>query len=245
MKKEPRSFPLTIETLTNYQAAAVRNAAELMREAGLLFQAGHYARTYFLAEAAIEEIGKAAIAHTAKSRNLNSPNVCARIRVEFEDHSAKINQAFVASLKANAFHPDDETRATLMKIVGYASALRHGREAALYSDMLDDGSSRAPGDAVKPEVARDCLRLAQTCAAETNAMLLEPPSPAFSAADDKLYSMGNKAMKVWQEPDFGEYLLDHTEKRGGKLSISEAVTTYHDAYLKKGRKFKNLGEGDD
>lgn len=237
MKKPTRTYPITIETLTAYQAAAVRNSAALMKEAGVLYEAGHYSRTYYLAEAALEETGKAAIAHFAKSRNLASPSVCARIRMEFEDHSAKINSAFVATLKANAKHPHDEQRDGLMKIVGYISALKHGREAALYSDMLDDGTARAPEDAVKSNVARDCLRLAMACAKETNAMLLEPPGPAYTAADDKMYTLGSKAMKVWQEPDFGEFLLDHVEKKGAR-SFSEAVTTYYDAYLCKGIKFK-------
>jgi AbiV family abortive infection protein len=72
MKKPTRTYPITLETLSNYQAAAVRNAAALMKEADVLYKVGHYARTYYLAEAAIEETGKAAIAHFAKSRNLGT-----------------------------------------------------------------------------------------------------------------------------------------------------------------------------
>ena len=45
-----------------------------------------------------------------------------------------------------------------------------------------------------------------------------------------------------QEEDFGEYLLDHIKKRGATYSLSEAVTTYHDAYLCKGRKFKQTAD---
>jgi hypothetical protein len=65
------------------------------------------------------------------------------------------------------------------------------------------------------------------------------PSPSrYSSADDKWYELGPKGLKVWQEEDFGEYLLDFITKHGTAFSMSEAVTTYHDAYLCRGRKFK-------
>ncbi len=215
-----------------------------MEEAGVLYKAGHYARTYYLAEAAIEEIGKAAIAHFAKSRDLSSGAVCARIRIEFESHTAKINHAFMASIQATPPLSSTELRARVTMIADYASALRHGREAALYSDLLNDGSTRTPKDAVGQLAARDCVRLAIVCITQTNAMLLETPRAPYSTSDDVMYSLGNKVMRVWQERDFGEYLLDQIETRGTALSVSEALTTYRDTYLLKNRKFKSADPTD-
>ncbi len=60
MPKPTRTYPITLESLTAYQQSAMRNAVALAEEAQLLYEAGHDARTYFLAEAAIEEAGKAA-----------------------------------------------------------------------------------------------------------------------------------------------------------------------------------------
>jgi AbiV family abortive infection protein len=239
MRKPTRTYPITLETLTAYQQAAMRNAAALLEEAQALFQGGHYARAYFLAEAAIEETGKAAIAHFAKGRNLTAPDVQARIRIEFEDHGAKIRAAFFAHvLKLKP----EKVREELEQIVRYIRALQRGRESALYSDFRRDVTVYAPADVVKPEVARDCLLLAMECSIETAELVTSLLPESYSKANDKWYALGPKGLKVWQEDDFGEYLLDHIKKRGVTFSFSEAVTTYHDAYLRKGRKFRRTVE---
>jgi AbiV family abortive infection protein len=239
MRKPTRTYPITLESLTAYQQSAMRNAVALIEEAQLLFQAGRYARTYFLAEAAIEETGKAAIAHFAKGRNLAASDVQTRIRIEFEDHGAKIRAAFLARIwKLKSENAREESE----QIVRYIAALQRGRESALYSDFRRDGTPYTPVDVVKPEVARDCLRLAMDCSIETTELVTGPMPGAYSSADDKWYALGPKALKVWQEEDFGEYLLDHVKQRGATFSLSEALTTYHDAYLCKGRKFKQATE---
>jgi AbiV family abortive infection protein len=235
MRKPTRTYPITLESLTACQQSAMRNAVALAEEAQVLFQAGHYARTYFLAEAAIEEAGKAAIAHFAKGRNLAAPDVQTRIRIEFEDHGAKIRAAFFAHIRR--LKPE-RLREELEGIVRHTTALQRGRESALYSGFRRDGTPYTPADVVKSEVARDCLRLAMECSIETTELVTGPMPVAYSSADDKWYALGSKGLKVWQEEDFGEYLLDHVKKRGATFSLGEAVTTYHDAYLCKGRKFR-------
>lgn len=239
MRKPTRTYPITQESLTAYQQSSMRNAVALVDEARALYEAGHYARTYFLAETAIEEAGKAAIAHFAKGRNLAAPEVQSRIRLQLEDHSAKISSAFLAYI--HKLKPEN-VREELERILRYTTALKRGRESALYSAFRRDGTSYTPADVVKPEVARDCLRLAMACSIETTELVVGPTPGAYSSADDKWYALGPKALKVWQEEDFGEYLLDLVKKRGATFSLSEAVTTYHDAYLCKGRKFKRAVE---
>lgn len=238
MKKPTRTYKITLESLTAYQDAAMRNAVALVEEAKVLLEAGHYARAYFLAEAAIEEAGKAAIAHFAKGRNLASPGVRARLRIEFEDHAAKIRAAFAAHLMNLMKLEPKQLREQLEQVFKYTGALQRGRESAMYADFRRDGTTYAPADVVKPHVARDCVLLAMNCTVETTQLVTGPMPSRYSSADDKWYELGPKGFKVWQEDDFGEYLLDHVTKRGAALSISEAVTTYHDAYLCKGRKFK-------
>ncbi|MDB5799844.1 MAG: abortive infection, AbiV family protein [Rhodocyclales bacterium] len=53
-----RSYSLTPENLQQYLDAALANAGQLIVEARLLLEHSHYARAYFLAVAAIEEVGR-------------------------------------------------------------------------------------------------------------------------------------------------------------------------------------------
>jgi AbiV family abortive infection protein len=243
--KQVRTYEITLENLAAYQSAATRNATALLEEARLLLNAGHFARAYFLAEAAIEETGKAAIVHAAKARNISSPSVQAQLRIQFGSHASKIRAAFFAHLIDIFKSMPQLFRERLEEVIKYCSALERGRESAMYADFRNDGSTYEPADVVKPEVARDCVSLALRCSRETAELISRPPFSRFSSADDKWFALGSKGLKVWQESDFGEYLLDNLTKRGASFSMSEAVTTYHDAYLSKGRKFKPVTADDE
>lgn len=238
MKKPTRTYPITLESLATYQLAAMRNAVALVEEAQVLLKAEHYARAYFLAESAIEEAGKAAIAHFAKGRNLTAPGVQARLRIEFEDHGAKVRAAFFAYIIRLLNQDPKRLREELEPVFKTTSALLRGREGAMYADFRNDGSTYAPADVVRPTAARDCVRLALKCTFETTELVNGPAPTRFSTADDKWFELGPKQVKVWKEDDFGEYLLHYIEKHGAVFSMAEAVTTYHDAYLCRGRKFK-------
>ena len=90
----------TISLLRAYREAALINASSLLSEAKLLLDHEHFARTYFLSVAGIEEVGKAAILYQAEGRNLNASDIQSRIRSEVQDHLRKITSAFVAALKS-------------------------------------------------------------------------------------------------------------------------------------------------
>jgi AbiV family abortive infection protein len=83
---------LTSDLLRDYGLAALANASELMAEATLLHDHGHFARAYFLAVAAIEETGKAFIAFDGRGRKLLDPAVASKLKRALEDHRSKITQ---------------------------------------------------------------------------------------------------------------------------------------------------------
>jgi AbiV family abortive infection protein len=89
---------LTKSTLIELSKAALENAEALVGEAEKLLDGKHFARAYFLAVAAIEEIGKSALAFNAAGRDLDNPRVAKAAREKFLDHKSKIISAFGPSL---------------------------------------------------------------------------------------------------------------------------------------------------
>jgi AbiV family abortive infection protein len=95
-----RNYELTLELLQEYSSAALKNAQELLDEAAFLLKLNHHARAYFLAVAAIEEIGKSVQAFDGMGRNLKDSAVSKRLKLQFEDYSQKVTSAFVPWLVA-------------------------------------------------------------------------------------------------------------------------------------------------
>jgi AbiV family abortive infection protein len=93
--KKPRGYPLTPELLLQFRDAALANADDLIIEAGTLSQSAHHARAYFLAVAAIEEIGKAVQAAQGLARNLSDAAVRTKLQIQFEAHYNKATSAFI------------------------------------------------------------------------------------------------------------------------------------------------------
>ena len=222
--------------LLDYRKAALSNASSLLSESRLLLDHKHFARSYFLSVAAIEEVGKSAILYQALGRNLKASDVQSRIRIDIQSHSTKITSAFVASLKSL---DEQQLRESLSKILGYAIDLKRGREPAMYSDVGSDLCVKLPQSSVRPPAAEDCLRLAIACFDSTKLMIDAEPAPRTTPEQDKMWTLGKKAHQVWKEEDFGEFLLDYIQRNGANGDvISPAVTTYYDDFLSQGHKFK-------
>ena len=147
-------------SLTKLAGAALANAEALLQEASALLSANHHARAYFLAVASIEEVGKAAIAFNATGRNLSDQKVAKAVRNKLLDHKSKIISAFAPSLHLTDKKNLSEAIEATMGLIG---DLRRGREPSMYTEILSDGSVRAPSEIVRPVAARDVVRLAQHC----------------------------------------------------------------------------------
>src|SRR5690554_292132 len=155
----PNSFRYSEELLTEYCRASLENAQDLIDEAELLLKQGKLARAYFIAIAAIEEIGKSFIAHDAQGRNLNDSAVTAKIRYSLESHSKKINSAFRASVISH-----NDVKNELMTFINIMITLKNGRKPSMYTDInYSTGEVQTPGQVVSSHAANDCVQLAKLC----------------------------------------------------------------------------------
>ena len=222
---------ITAERLEAYQSAAMANAERLLTEAKLLLENRHFPRAYFLAVATIEEVGKAMIAFDARGRNLRDSAVQSKVSRLLADHEAKIRTAFTGFLEADA----RKNAETAVKLI---IALQRGREPAMYTDLLSDGSIRSPSAVVAARQAIDCVRLARDCLASAEAHAGSKPPTARTAAQDQWFALkSSESMKVVNKEDFWWYFINRME--GGHKDMAEAVMKYRSEYLLQHRKFKN------
>jgi len=214
----------TDELLAEFQRHALSNAESLIQEAEILFSAKRHARSYFLAAAAIEEIGKAALAFIARGRNLSDHAIQTRLATELASHSAKISAAFVASIKRMS---PEQVGGWLEEFTSLCSGLRRGREAALYSDVTENGEIRSPDQVVAEINAYDCIRLAKTLIAVTTQMVSDTSPQKFTEVQDRHYALGKKVLQVWQNPDFGDHLLKQLETSAPEFDLIAATVEFY------------------
>ena len=114
--KKVRKYIIDENLLKRYYPAALQNAKLLLEESNKLLELKSYARSYFLACASIEEIGKALMAFSGLGRNLNNPGTQSSLKKAFEDHSAKIPSAFgVPIFSLNPDEKPNDTKKFLLK----------------------------------------------------------------------------------------------------------------------------------
>jgi AbiV family abortive infection protein len=234
MKKE-RTYRLTLQALNEYQASAFQNASELISEAETLLKGKHFARTYYLACAALEESGKAFLAFQSKGRNLDDPGVQTKIRTSFEDHRSKILSSLGCLLRSTK-----KTKDEINHFVEIAFALEVGRERAMYVDMTDDGAVILPGNSITGINAVDCLRLAKAALQATMEYTSTKVPTKFSSFEDKLFCIrSEKLNKMMNSEDFSEYLLGVATNDPAGFDLAKAFVTYHDKFFNKGKLYSN------
>ena len=231
MKKE-RDYDLTPELLVEYRDAALDNSRQLIEEAQLLFSKEHYARTYFLALASIEETGKAQILFDAMGRDLNDPGLCAIIKKRIEIHSNKITSAFIAWLQKS-----EDQRKAVQEYVDISVHLKLGREKSMYTDVKSNilGLS-VPSKAVRPVAARDCIHIAVSCLHHTEEAIKNNTPRKTIKYDDKLYCLNtDKITKMMNTEDFWEYYIDQLNQ--GNNDHAMTSVKYYDEYFSKNKTF--------
>lgn len=225
-------FRYTTELLEKYSEAALENSSELIEEATLLYDHGHYARAYFLAVASLEETGKAMIAFDGLGRNLQDSAVTARLRRSMEDHSSKITAAFTATLKTQEFIQSEAETAIEIMI-----NLKNGREPSMYSDInYQDLRVIKPKNVVRDVAARDCIQLARDCFNATSKHITEKEPDKRSRSEDEYYSMKPGAQsRILNSQDFWEYYISRLQL--GERDFPGAVSSYHRDFYLKGKTF--------
>lgn len=227
------TFRYSAQLLAEYSNAALANAEDLIAEAQLLYDNERLARSYFIAVAAIEETGKAFIAFEAQGRNLQDSAVTAKVRRSLEDHTQKINAAFLASMASHS-----ALRKELMGIIDLMISLKYGREPSMYVDIkYPNGEVERPKLLVRKVAARDCIQLAMHCHFKTNEHISSKSPNSRTKHDDEFYGMkGKKVRELFNTEDFWWFYINRAEN--GAKDISEAVVLYQRDFLKRGKKFQ-------
>ncbi len=231
---ETETIRLTPGLLRDYSLAALANASELLTEATLLRQHGHFARAYFLAVASIEETGKAFLAFDGQGRKLSDSAVTSKLKRSMEDHRLKITSAFVPWLIASP-----NVRNSVMPAVNLMIDLKHGREPSMYTDISADFFSvQVPSAVVRETAAFDCVRLARDCFFHTQRHITEKTPESRTEAQDRLFAMKTpQFQKIASAEDFWWYYVAQVES--GNKDFAAAVVSYQEQYTKTGSLFRN------
>lgn len=238
--ENPNYYKLTVVLLEGLTKASLQNSEELIEEAKALFEIKHYARSYFLAVASIEETGKSQIAFEGQGRKLADTAVANAVKKQLEDHSAKITAAFLPWL-----HETTDVRKAALKAVDLMIKLKQAREPSMYTDIRNDGLSiHLPSAVVRVVAAQDCIRLATNCLASAKKRVGSGVPPKQTTRnEDLLYSMKSKEYEaVLKTEDFWWYSLHLMQQ--GKYAFENAVFDYKSAYLDKRVLFKKGVEPD-
>lgn len=221
---------MTSAGLERLVAASLDNARELITEAQLLLDNSHVARAYFLAVAAVEEIGKAIIAFEAQGRNLADSAVQSKLFKTLSDHRSKIICAFVGSLKTT--EPTNMEEA-VKAATEFMSGLRRGREPSMYTELLEDGSVQFPSVIIRPIAATDSIRLARHCLARAEQYLSTSIPIVRSQSDNFVYTMKKTVhAAIFDRSDFWWYHIDRM--KAGQPDMSDSIYSYHNDYYIKG-----------
>ena len=232
MREKKRNYPVTQALLAQYRDAALKNVKALLAESRLLLGHGHHARAYFLAVAAIEEIGKAVLAHDGIGRGLRDPAIQGRLRMNFEDHSQKVTHAFIPWLLST---PD--LRSKVMEYVNTMIDVKNGREPSMYVDVHEDsGRVVLPADAVQSDAAKNCLDLAHAVLAHGTPYITQQAPRKRSRAEDFLFSLSQTTfLKMTNTADFWNYFMSRMQQ--GDLRFEAAACEYHETFFSQRKAF--------
>lgn len=230
--KKPRGYPLSSQLLAEYRDAAIVNAGELIAEATTLLAGGHHARAYFIAVAAIEEIGKAVQAAQGLGRNLSDPAVRTRLQNQFEDHSNKVTSAFIPWMLAST-----DLRSEVMDFVNTAIDLQNGRQPSMYVNINPETLVViTPRAAVPQKAAYNSVALAKAILEQARPFTQATPQ-TYTREQDMMFALGSKTfIKMSNTADFWEYYIARMES--GDKALENAVADYHQKYFVRGVMFK-------
>ncbi|CAK0773613.1 AbiV family abortive infection protein [Gammaproteobacteria bacterium] len=221
-----REYTLHDDILKEYGIASINNAQQLLDDARILLINKSFARAYFLAVAAIEETGKAYIAHAARGRNLSDDGLVKKIQDMFENHSSKISSAFACWI-SNASKQEESSKAAVDLIIN----LKNGRESSMYVDVNSDNSLSIPSKIVSPSAAVGSINVAKNCLYHTISRISGSHVSLYSSFEDKLFCLNsNKIKEIFSNDDFGEYILSELNKTLGHFNLPRTIVTYHDKY---------------
>jgi AbiV family abortive infection protein len=151
---------LTFDQIAEGRRAALANAKELIQEAALLHDHGHWARVVFLCQIAGEELGKIFLFTAIHMQMVTEPDSVKWNKVwkQLTSHKAKLKlmNHMEDLLVSHREIPEDY----LTVLDGEVSVLDIGKQKALYSDMTE-GSFYVPSQLFNEEIATNALKWAR------------------------------------------------------------------------------------
>jgi AbiV family abortive infection protein len=231
MSNPKKEYQISKDILKEYSSQAINNAHDLIRSSQLLFDNKFFARAYFLAVASIEETGKAYLAYTSIGRNINS--IKAKLWNSLENHGTKISTAFLG------FLVEEPNGITPREISELSVHLHEGREKSMYVDINKNNTISTPTIIVEKRQAEGSITVARICLRYTKLYFQNNEPFQATNADDKLFNMKTgKLTELFENQDFGQYLLHCLRNEKDALNFSKHITTYYDAYHCTGKKFE-------
>jgi AbiV family abortive infection protein len=162
-----KSFrPLTVDELDGARRQVRNNARELVAEAELLLANGSYARAYFIAYTASEELGKLPILASAAVKLLAGKDVdWTRLGRRVRSHAAKLAMVAQLDYMHDPNVEGDKDLENLNRDLEMAPTWLNLREWCLYSDLividgLDDGF-KSPAQMIPRDLAEATIVLAR------------------------------------------------------------------------------------
>lgn len=231
--KKVREYEVYDEFLEEYGNASIENAQQILDDAKILLSHKSFARAYFLAVAAMEEAGKAYMAFSSRGRNLSDEGLKKKLQEMFENHSQKITSAFAGWI-SNSSKPEEVIKDAVDSMI----YLKRGREKSMYVDANADNSLSIPTILVSPAAAIDSIKVAEICLHHTKFYFSQNQPPSFSSFEDKFFCLrSEKVQEMFNNDDFGEYLLSEIKRDSENFSLPRALVTYHDKYFSKKKRY--------
>jgi AbiV family abortive infection protein len=153
--------PMTISEVETARLKILKNAAELIEEAGLLYEKGRYARAYALSHLACEECSKVnEFIRAAAALKVGAAIDWSCLDKRLRNHESKI-EYFVLELSDAWGNPDSRERLELLvqdlRKKGHYNDMKN---RSLYADQ-HEGAYRAPSEIVSAELSLALLSKAR------------------------------------------------------------------------------------
>jgi AbiV family abortive infection protein len=150
--------PLSAEDLRDAGIKALRNAAELVEEAQLLFEHGRWGRSVFLCCVSGEELGKCFISLSAVMNQRAGAFNEKRYRARFRTHREK---TAILNFFEDVFVFSSDMPSGPSQIAADTQVTEKTKLASLYCDFYD-GKAQAPSELITEELASAVLKLSKS-----------------------------------------------------------------------------------
>lgn len=147
------------EQIFSARIKALQNAKEIYEDAKILFEAGRWARAFFLIQIATEELGKYGILSTTSISAIRGKLNWKYFWKRLKNHRNKTKQVLLFENFHNFINQKKGEIVSLEENTKYASLQENIKMKSLYSDIDPNGSSWKPSEIISKEICNIGLQL--------------------------------------------------------------------------------------